>query len=99
MSDMDFYNIKVVLPSKDKEKCADYLCDKIKETIGNEKACIVIYETDEGACASPSGSVVDLLTCLTLGSINIIDAIHERTHIPKQILLGGLITALKRCEL
>ena len=33
MSDMDFYNIKVVLPSKDKEKYADYLCDKIKETI------------------------------------------------------------------
>ena len=99
MSDMDFCDIKIVLPSKDKEKYADYLCNKIKETIHNEKACIVIFKAEEGACASQSGSVMDLLTCLTLGSLNTIDAIHQRTNIPKQILLGGLIAALKRFRL
>ena len=87
-------DIKILIPQKSEEAYVNYLCDKIKETIHNKKACIVIFDTPEGTNVSPSGSAVELITSLTIGALSTIDAISQRTKIPKQVLLDGLVHTL-----
>lgn len=87
-------DIKIVIPLKDEETYANYLCDKIKETLHNRKACIVIYDTLEGTNVNPSGPSVDLLTSLTVGVLKTIDIISLRTKIPKQVIFDGFIHVL-----